>query len=311
QVFVQYLFFRQWNQLKQYANARGILLFGDMPIYVALDSADCWASPDYFQLDRTLHPTHVAGVPPDYFTQDGQLWGNPLYNWKALKKDGYRWWLKRLAAMASFFDLLRIDHFIGFANYYAVRAGARNARYGNWHIGPGRDFFRIVKRELPTLRIIAEDLGVVNPRVKKLLRYCGYPGMKVLTFAFGDDMTNQHLPGNIPVRCAYYTGTHDNDTVLGWWQKADKQEKALAVRVLALENESQLCDTMIRAVFGSVAQYAIVPMQDILQLGQSARMNTPGTLGGNWLWRMPDGALTKALQSRLATINKAYERTNT
>ncbi len=311
QVFVQYLFFRQWHQLKQYANERGIHLFGDMPIYVALDSSDCWASPQYFQLDNSRRPLYIAGVPPDYFTQDGQLWGNPVYDWKALKKDGYRWWIARLGAMASFFDLLRIDHFIGFANYYAVRAGARNARYGNWRIGPGRGFFDVVKRELPHLRIIAEDLGVVKPRVSKLLRYCGYPGMKVLTFAFGGEKENQHLPSNIPTRCAYYTGTHDNDTVLGWWSKADKKEKALVTRLLGVKKESDLCDIMARTVYGSVAQYAIVPMQDILELGESARMNTPGTLGGNWLWRMQDGQLTKALYSRLAAMNKEYERTST
>ncbi len=303
QVFVQYLFFEQWDQLKAYARAQGVQLFGDMPIYVAMDSADCWANPEIFQLDIDRRPTWVAGVPPDYFSQDGQLWGNPLYDWKALKRSGYRWWLDRLRAMGRLFDLVRVDHFIGFANYYAVRHGADTARFGGWRKGPGRDFFEVVAREVKDLQIIAEDLGAVNARVKKLLRYCGYPGMKVLSFAFSGGESNPHLPQHCRKNSVYYTGTHDNNTVLGWWDSASAQERATARQVLGAQGADDIAPKMIDTVLGSAADRAMLPMQDILALDASARMNTPGTLGGNWSWRMKPDALNEALAQRLAKLN--------
>lgn len=311
QVFVQYLFFRQWQQLKSYANARGVQLFGDMPIYVAMDSADCWANPDAFQLDADRRPLMVAGVPPDYFSRDGQLWGNPLYNWKTLKKTNYAWWVTRLKALGGLYDLIRVDHFIGFANFYAVRHTASTARYGAWRPGPGRHFFRVVKRELPKLKIIAEDLGAVNPRVRKLLRYCGYPGMHVLSFAFSGDPDNPHLPRRCKKNAVYYTGTHDNDTLQGWWRTAPAREKSQARALLGIQDDSRLNQAMIATVLSSQANRAVLPMQDILGLDSSARMNTPGTLGGNWQWRMAREALTDDLAARLHALNVKYARENT
>lgn len=307
-VFVQYLFFRQWRALKAYANGQGIQLFGDMPIYVAMDSADIWQNPSCFLLDEKRHPTLVAGVPPDYFSADGQLWGNPLYDWKALKRSGYRWWLSRLKAMGEIFDLVRVDHFIGFANYYAVPHHAATARWGNWRLGPGRHFFQAVKKRLPGLRIIAEDLGAVNQRVRKLLKHCGYPGMKVLSFAFTGGSENIHLPQHVVKRSVYYTGTHDNNTVLGWWQNAGHEEKAEAARVLNLRQTDHICQRMIDTVLESRADTAVLPMQDILQLPEEARMNLPGTLGGNWLWRMAPGVLTDTLARHLLSRNQLYKR---
>jgi 4-alpha-glucanotransferase len=310
QVFVQYLFFKQWYRLKAYANARDIQLFGDMPIYVAMDSADCWANPNVFQLDVNRRPLLVAGVPPDYFSRDGQLWGNPLYNWKVLRKNDYAWWIDRLRAMGKLFDLIRVDHFIGFANYYAVHHGAATARYGAWRPGPGRNFFRVVKRELPHLKIIAEDLGAVNERVRKLLRYCGYPGMHVLSFAFSGRRDNPHLPRNCKKNAVYYTGTHDNDTLRGWWQQAGAGEKAQARAVLGFTDDNMLNDAMIRTVLNSPANRAMLPMQDVLNFDGRARMNTPGTLGGNWQWRMPYESMSAELAAWLRQLNIQYARDN-
>ncbi len=309
-VFTQYLFFKQWGALKDYANGKGIQLFGDMPIYVAMDSADTWANPECFELNAERRPTKVAGVPPDYFAADGQLWGNPLYNWKAHRKNGYAWWLRRLSAMGSYFDLIRVDHFIGFANFYAVRSGAANARWGAWRIGPGRHFFERVQKALPDLGIIAEDLGAVNDRVHKLLQFVGYPGMKVLGFAFSGGDDNVHLPWHVRSNSVYYTGTHDNNTALGWWDAAPGHEKGRAWHVLGMRDGDHICDKMMEVVFNSRAQRAIVPMQDVLRLPADARMNIPGTLGGNWLWRMQDGAINPDTARRLRELNTRTGRTS-
>ena len=294
--FIQYLFDRQWQRLKKYANRRGILLLGDMPIYVAEDSADAWLAPGNFQFDEDLHPIRVAGVPPDYFSPDGQLWGNPLYRWDRMKKDGYAWWIERLSSMTTRFDLIRIDHFIGFANYYSVAAGAENARDGKWVIGPGRAFFRVLQQKLPGIRIIAEDLGEVNPRVRSLLAFCGYPGMKVLQFAFGGGNNNPHLPRKHRENSVVYTGTHDNDTTLGWYQAQTAEVKKQVRRITGARNAQEAPWRMILTAYASVAETAIVPMQDFLELDSGARMNTPGKLGGNWLWR-----LTKTPGRKLAS----------
>ena len=308
--FVQYLFFKQWRALKAYANRLGIRVFGDMPIYVAMDSSDCWSSPGVFQLDSDLKPTAVAGVPPDYFSRDGQLWGNPLYDWKAMKRTGYAWWINRLRAMGDYYDLIRVDHFIGFANYYAVPYGASTARNGCWRRGPGRHFFSRVKKELPQLNIIAEDLGAVNHKVKLLLDYCGYPGMKVLSFGFSGGDDNTHRLHRVKRHCVAYTGTHDNDTLLGWWSKAEQEEKENAARLLHMKEGSDITDAMMQALFGSPAELVILPMQDILRLDGSARMNLPGTLGGNWVWRMRPDAVNTGLAAGLRALNMTYEREN-
>ncbi|MBR4500897.1 MAG: 4-alpha-glucanotransferase [Clostridia bacterium] len=285
-VYIQYLFDLQWQALRKHAKKYGILLFGDMPIYVAEDSADTWSHPENFQFDGDRRPLCVAGVPPDYFSQDGQLWGNPLYNWKLMKKNAYSWWIDRLQTMNERFDLVRIDHFIGFANYYSVPYGAPNARNGEWIIGPGRDFFRTVKEKMPGLRIIAEDLGAVNRRVRSLLSFCGYPGMKVLQFSFDGGAKNQHLPKNTPSNSVVYTATHDNDTTVGWFKSTDPESRKRCCKITGATGPEDVAEKMIRTAFLSSAETAVVPMQDILSLDTDARMNMPGSLGGNWKWRL-------------------------
>lgn len=309
-LFVQYLFFRQWTALKKYANDLGIRLFGDMPIYVAEDSADTWTHPEVFQLDRRRLPTKVAGVPPDFFSQDGQLWGNPLYRWRFLRLHGYGWWVERMRAMAGMYDVIRIDHFIGFANYYAIPSGAPNARSGRWKLGPGRSLFRTFRRRLPGLNIVAEDLGCVNDRVRRLLAYCGYPGMRVLSFGFGGGDDNPHLPANYVENSVVYTGTHDNDTVRGWIDAADKNELRRAMDTLGFTRPEDGPDAFIRAVMASRADTCVIPMQDVLGLDGRARMNRPGTIGGNWLWRMLPGAATPEIAARLRELNNQTNRGN-
>ncbi len=306
--FVQYLFFKQWFALKEYANQKDILIFGDMPIYVAMDSADTWAEPHLFLLNQQRRPSCVAGVPPDYFTQDGQLWGNPIYNWRLHKKTGYEWWIRRMRAMFDYYDIMRIDHFIGFANYYEIRADAPTAKYGKWRNGPGRRLFEVLSREIPSLSIVAEDLGAVTPKVNRLLKLCGYPGMKVLLFAFDSDMKNMHLPHNHTRNTVLYTGTHDNDTIKGWWGKAGEDEQRFATDYLKIGGDADVCSTLIEASFGSDADTVIIPMQDYLRLGSEARMNTPGTVGQNWKWRMTCEQLTETLKDEILCLNKKHSR---
>ena len=307
--YVQYLFYRQWGKLRTYANSNGIKIMGDMPIYVAEDSADCWANPEIFQLDADRRPVKVAGVPPDYFSSDGQLWGNPLYNWKALRKRHFDWWLDRFTTADELFDIVRLDHFIGFANYYAVKAGAKTARIGKWEKAPGFALFKLVNKNLPELKIVAEDLGVVSRRVKRLLRYCGYPGMRVLQFGFNSIEENPHFIHNIVPNCVLYSGTHDNDTAKGWW--ADLDEETRELFTLNMPDGVTVSESMIQAALESPADIAIVPMQDILGLGKEARMNVPGTVGGsNWLWRMEEGAFTEQLIDDLRYINDFSGRSN-
>ncbi len=309
-IWCQYMFKRQWMSLKKYCNERGILMMGDMPIYVAEDSADTWTQPKVFQLNREGIPKRIAGVPPDYFSADGQLWGNPLYRWTRLRLHGYDWWVKRMAHMAEMFDIVRIDHFIGFANYYSVAHGAPNARNGKWVIGPGRHLFDKLNQKLPGLTIVAEDLGEVNDRVRALMAYTGYPGMKVLTFAFGGSEDNMHLPQNIPENTAYYTGTHDNNTALGWAMAASDEELAFAKKKIGFAKREDAPWALIRALFESKARYAMVPMQDLLELPAWATMNHPGILGGNWQWRMKPGAATHEIAARLKDLNEKSNRRN-
>ena len=308
-IFCQYLFRRQWFSLKKYCNERSIMLFGDMPIYVAEDSADTWTHPDIFQLDKNLVPKRVAGVPPDYFSADGQLWGNPLYRWTNLRFcRKYDWWIDRMKGMAQLFDMIRIDHFIGFANYYSVKNGMPNARKGKWVIGPGKSLFKALEREVRDIRIIAEDLGCVNNRVRRLLDWCGFPGMKVLTFGFDSDESNPHFIGHYTKNTVAYTGTHDNDTTLGWAEKADPKALAFAEKTLNFSGKEKAPDAFIRALFKSPCDTVVIPMQDVLGLGGYARMNYPGTTGGNWVWRMKPDQLSLDLSMKYYRLNKETQR---
>jgi 4-alpha-glucanotransferase len=309
--FYQFLFFRQWQKLRAYANELDIKIIGDIPIFIAYDSADAWANPGLFFLDGKSLPTVVAGVPPDYFSATGQLWGNPLYRWDVHKKSGYAWWLERFRSVLNFVDVVRLDHFRGFAGYYEIPYGAPTAETGQWMTGPGEHFFTTVSRELSgsgngTLPIIAEDLGVITPDVVELRDGFNLPGMKILQFGFsGAD--NPFLPHNYPANCVAYTGTHDNDTALGWLDSAPKDERKFAFRYLNSDGSDFAWD-LIRSVWASVAVYAVAPMQDLLSLETEARMNYPSRLGGNWEWRMKEEDMSPALAERLHEFNELYLR---
>ena len=307
--WVQHLFYAQWWDLKEYANQKGVSIIGDLPIYVALDSADVWANPDQFQLDENGRPTEVAGCPPDGFTADGQLWGNPLFNWERMKEDGYAWWLRRIAWQFQLYDTLRIDHFRGFDSYYAIPYGDKTAKNGVWKPGPGIAFFKTVNRSLGKKDIIAEDLGFLTPSVRKLLRDSGYPGMKVLEFAFDNRYSDSdYLPHRCPVHCVVYAGTHDNDTIQGWLTSVPKKTASYAKAYLRLSKREGYHWGMMRAAWASPADLAVMQLQDILGLGSEARMNTPSTLGNNWQWRALPGSFDEKLSKRLYREMKVYQR---
>ncbi|MGB8212984.1 MAG: 4-alpha-glucanotransferase [Anaerolineales bacterium] len=304
--FFQFLFFRQWQAVRAYAHAKAVQIIGDIPIFVAYDSADVWANPDLFYLDAKGQPTVVAGVPPDYFSPTGQLWGNPLYKWEVHKAGGYAWWMERIRATLKLVDILRIDHFRGLAGYWEIPAGNPTAEKGRWVPGPGADFFNAAQASLGSLPILAEDLGVITPDVVALRDGFGLPGMKVLQFAFsGPD--NPFLPHAYPQNCAVYTGTHDNDTTLGWYASAPEAEKDFAHHYLKVDG-SQIAWDLIRTAWSSVAVFALAPMQDMLELGTEARMNFPSKLGGNWEWRMGKEALSVELQEKVKELNWLYQR---
>jgi len=309
--FYQFLFFRQWEKLRQYANEQGIKIIGDIPIFIAYDSADAWANPDLFFLDGKSLPTVVAGVPPDYFSATGQLWGNPLYRWDVHRASGYTWWLERFRSVLKFVDVVRLDHFRGFAGYYEIPYGAPTAETGQWITGPGKDFFETISRELAgsesgTLPIIAEDLGLITPDVVELRDSFHLPGMRIMQFGFsGAD--NPFLPHNYVPNCVAYTGTHDNDTACGWFDSAPLEERKFALRYLKSDGSDFAWD-LIRSVWSSVAVYAVAPMQDILSLGTEARMNYPSRLGGNWDWRMREEDMSEALAERLREFNELFLR---
>ena len=306
--FVQYVFFSQWSKLRRYANRNGIRIIGDMPFYVALDSADVWAHPDLFQLDGAGNPTAVAGVPPDYFSATGQLWGNPLYDWARMQKEEYGWWIMRLKKALTMYDFLRIDHFRAFDTYCSIPAGDVNAVNGKWMTGPGMNFWNEVKKQLGEPNIIAEDLGEIFDSVKQLLEDTGFPGMKVMQFGFGGKYEDSdHLPHNYPINSVAYTGTHDNDTVMGW-SKSDRTASANAKRYTGAGLFEPLNKAMIKSVYASPSALVIVPMQDVLGLGSDTRMNTPSTLGGNWLWRVKEKAVTPKLGGWLAALSATYFR---
>ncbi len=307
-VFVQYLFFKQWNALRDYAHANGVEFIGDIPIYVALDSADVWSEPEFFLLDEQNVPTEVAGVPPDAFTADGQLWGNPLYNWEKMQADGYGWWLRRIDGARALYDVIRIDHFRGLESFWAVPYGEATARNGYWVKGPGVRFVSIIKNWFPDIRIIAEDLGYVTPEVRALLDASGFPGMKILEFAFGMNHDYMYLPHNCERNSVTYLGTHDNDTLSGWLQVTQKKEKAYAEAYIPITDNEGWTWGMIRCGMATCSDLFILQMQDLLELGPEARMNTPGKPDGNWQWRMLSDALNPALAKKLRGYTERYFR---
>ena len=301
--FRQFLFFRQWKALRARARDVGVSIIGDLPIFVAHDSADVWANRELFHLDAGGQPKVVAGVPPDYFSETGQLWGNPLYRWEVHADTGYAWWLARFRAVFKLVDVVRVDHFRGFVDYWEIPGEATTAIAGRWLPGPGAPFFDAVMNELGDLPVIAEDLGEINPEVFVLRDQFDLPGMKILQFAFDDGLDNEFLPHHYPPNCIVYTGTHDNDTNLGWWQSASEEEKEFAAEYLGTTGEDISWD-LIRAAWKSKASVAITPLQDVLSLPTAARMNYPGTLGGNWAWRMRAGSLSPELQARMSELNR-------
>lgn len=313
--YLQYLFMSQWNRLKAYANSRGIRIVGDIPIYVALDSADAWASPELFQLNENNAPQAVAGCPPDGFSATGQLWGNPLYRWDYHRQTGYGWWIKRLSYCYRLYDVVRIDHFRGFDQYFSIPAGAENAVGGHWEQGPGIELFRRVKEALGDKEIIAEDLGYVTDSVRRLVAETGYPGMKVLEFAFDSrdsGCASDYLPHNYPENCVAYTGTHDNETIAGWFESIKPEEQKLA--------RDYLCDhytpveelhlPFISLVMRSQARMCIIPLQDYLGLGNDCRINTPSTVGENWRWRLVPGQMSEAVTEEIGMVTRRYGRWN-
>ena len=307
-IFCQFLFFRQWEALRAYAHEKGIQFIGDVPIYVALDSADVWAEPKYFQLDESGLPREVAGVPPDAFTDDGQLWGNPLYDWDAMKADGYGWWIRRVEGASRLFDVIRIDHFRGFESYWAVPYGDTTARRGCWKPGPGMDLVGVLTSWFHDLRFIAEDLGYTTPEVEKLLKDSGLPGMKILEFGFDPKGDSDYMPHNCSWNSVCYVGTHDNEVVNGWARHIGRDTLRYARDYLRKGEDESWCQALLRAGMGTPSRLFVMQMQDVLELDESSRINAPGTLGGNWQWRMLPGAADRKLSRRLHKLTETYRR---
>lgn len=309
--FMQFKFFKQYRALKKYANKRGILIYGDMPIYVSMDSSDIWANPEMFMLDSDRRPVKVAGCPPDDFSPTGQLWGNPLYDWEYMDKDGYKWWISRVKYSAKLFDLTRIDHFRGFESFYAIPAEDKTAENGEWLQGPSMKLFNAIKSELGDVKLVAEDLGFLTDEVKDMLKAAGYPGMNVLEFGFGGDDSG-YLPHNYVRNSVVYIGTHDNETALGWYYGMDKEGRKRVRRYLGLSrcaSDEKIVWALIRTAYASASDGCVIQMQDLLCLDNSARMNIPSTIGGgNWAWRMNRGACTKELAKKMKRLAKTYFR---
>ena len=306
--FQQFLFATQWLALKEYANKKKISIIGDIPIYVAFDSADTWANPELFQLDGECTPIGVAGCPPDSFSATGQLWGNPLYKWDYHKETGYEWWMRRISYCYRLYDVVRIDHFRGFDEYYFIPYGDTTAEFGHWEKGPGYDIFKVMKEKIGKKPVIAEDLGFLTPSVIKLVKKTGYPGMKILQFAFDSREESDYLPHNYTNNSVVYTGTHDNDTTVGWYENLEKRDKSFAKRYLGIKAKKEVVWEFIRSALSSVADTAIIPMQDYLGLGTEARINIPSTLGNNWKWRLEEGQLDAELAERIRKMTKLYGR---
>lgn len=310
-IFQQYMFDKQWTALRHYANEKGISIIGDIPIYVSLDSVDVWANPELFALDENRVPVAVAGCPPDAFSADGQLWGNPLYDWGYHRQTGFKWWIKRMKALFDRFDIVRIDHFRGFDEYYSIPFGAKTAAEGHWEKGIGIELFNAIKNAFgDQAEIIAEDLGFVTDSVKKLLEDAGYPGMKLIEFAFDSRESGDYMPYNYTKKCVVYTGTHDNDTLQGWYQAISEEDREFANAYL--NNASTPVEDIhwdfIRLALSTVADTCVISAQDYLGLGSEARINTPSSLGGNWTWRMKKGALTKDLGEKILKLAQIYGR---
>ncbi len=308
-VFMQFLFFRQWNELRDYAHAQGIEFIGDLPIYVAFDSADVWSESRFFQLDEDNVPTEVAGVPPDAFTDEGQLWGNPLYDWDAMKADGYGWWIRRIDGARKLYDIIRIDHFRGFESYWAVPFGDTSAKNGRWRPGPGMDLVGVLLSWFRGLRLIAEDLGYTTPEVRKLLSDSGLPGMKILMFAFDPHGESDYLPYRCERNSVCYIGTHDNDTVNGWVGSIDRADRDFARAHMHITEDEGWCWGLIRTGMGTASDLFVMQMQDVLELGGECRMNVPGTQCGNWVWRMLPEAISPALAKKLRRYTEIFRRT--
>ena len=307
--YIQFEFFRQWSELKRYANMRGIQIVGDIPIYVAHDSADVWAHPEIFCLNReTGEAALMAGVPPDYFSATGQLWGNPIYEWEELQKQDFKWWVQRFEAMLDYVDVIRIDHFRGFQAYWVVKQGETTAMNGHWVEAPGEALFRVIGQKLGKLPVLAEDLGVITPEVEALRDQFEFPGMKILQFAFGSDPGNPYLPFNYSRNCVVYTGTHDNDTTVGWFNQASDYEKQKVWLYLGCISNEGIHWDMIRLALSTVANMAIIPLQDVLGLGTEARMNVPSQADGNWGWRYQPDALKEEYCFRLKTLTENFRR---
>ena len=311
QCFLQYKFACQWRELRRYANEKGIKIIGDVPIYVPLDSADVWANPELFQLDASRRPKLVAGCPPDGFSADGQLWGNPLYDWEKMRRERYHWWIRRMKAAARMYDVVRFDHFRGFESYWAIPAGDKTAAGGSWLKGPGMDFIGAIRSALPELPIIAEDLGFVTEEVRQLLLDSGYPGMKVMEFAFDtrEPSARDYLPHRYPVNSVVYSGTHDNLTLRQWFDEADPADIQSAVDYLGLNEREGYIWGMIRGAMGSVSKLCIIQLQDYLGIGAEGRMNHPGTMTtANWTWRAAPGFATRDLAEKIRTLTERYDR---
>lgn len=310
--YLQYLFWNQWTALKQYANNKGIKIIGDIPIYVAFDSADTWANPRMFQFNEWNEPVAVAGCPPDGFSATGQLWGNPLYHWENHEKTGFAWWIRRMAHCFKLYDVVRVDHFRGFDAYYSIPYGSADACHGTWNQGVGLRFFQCLQEKLGDVPVIAEDLGYVTDSVRKLVDDTGYPGMKVLEFAFDSREESDYLPHNYCRNNVVYTGTHDNQTIVGWYQELTPEDRKMAMDYLNLygREEHQLHLEFVRAALASVADTAVIPIQDYLGLGAEARINTPSTLGGNWTFRLKEGQLTDEQAQKIYEMNRIYGRLN-
>ncbi len=309
--FLQYEFFTQWRSIKVYANERGVEIIGDIPIYVALDSADTWSHPDLFQFGENGLPTAVAGCPPDAFSTDGQLWGNPLYRWETHMETGFEWWIKRIRHVYDWYDVVRIDHFRGFDEYYAIPYGAKTAREGEWLPGPGLDLFRAARRELGEFSVIAEDLGFLTDSVRQMLSDSGFPGMKVLQFAFDSREDSDYLPHKYERNSVVYTGTHDNEPTFSWWRSVSPADRDVALRYLSASrftSRKKLTWRMIELAESSVSDLCIIPMQDFLCLGGNARINTPSTIGTNWIWRMKKNAFNDKLASKIYAMTRLFGR---
>ena len=306
--YIQYLFFKQWADLRRYAHDKGVGIIGDLPIYVALDSVDVWASPESFQLDTKGFPSQVSGVPPDYFSEDGQLWGNPLYDYEAMQKDGFSWWIRRVDGAAKLYDVVRIDHFRGFESYWSVPYGEKTAKNGKWVKGPGMALVGVLKNWFSNIQFIAEDLGYPSPEVVQLLADSGFPGMKVLEFAFDSKDSSAYLPHAYTQNCVCYGGTHDNETLAGWIAGADPDDRQKAVDYLGLNKQEGYVWGLIRGGMSSVADLFVTQMQDYLELDNTARTNTPGLSEGNWQWRMTADAITPKLAKKIAKLTKLYDR---